>query len=172
MNFRPGGCLGVGFDQGLGNDHEQRGGYALSGHVRHHHGQVVIVNGEEVVEVTAHLFGGVHGGVEIVFPSLGGSGEDTRQHILLDFRRHVQFRADALLFRGDGQQVLHEALHVAGHGGQRVGQGLQFVAGVNAGVREHQRFRILLPPAALHETLGGAFQLRHGRNDPAVQPAV
>ena len=69
------------FDEGLGDHHEEGGGDALAGDVGDDHGQVVVVHQEEVVEVAAHLLGGVHGGVDIELLPVGEGGEDPGQHV-------------------------------------------------------------------------------------------
>ena len=50
--------------QGARYGHEERGGHALAGHVRHHEAEGGIVDEEIIVEVAAHLARRRHMGIE------------------------------------------------------------------------------------------------------------
>ena len=97
--------LGVVLDQGLSDDHEQGRRNALSGDVRHHHCQMTLIHHKEIVKVAAHLSGGIHGSIDVELQPVRKGREDTGQHGGLDVTRHVQLRADALLFRRHRRQV-------------------------------------------------------------------
>ena len=119
------------FDDRLGDDHEQRRRNALAGNVRHHDGKMRVVHHEEVVEVTADLLGGVHRGIDVELVALRKGGEYAGEHIVLDLRGHVQLRADALLFRRHGGQVVDVGLQARRHLIKGVGERFDLVAGLD-----------------------------------------
>ena len=102
-------------EQGLGDDHEERGGHALAGDVGDHEREMVLVHEEEVVEVAADLLGGGHGGVDVELAALREGGEDAGQHARLYLRRHVQLRAYPLLLRRDAREVVYIGPERGGH---------------------------------------------------------
>ena len=102
-------------DQGFGNNHEQGRGNPFTGHVRHHHGQVIFIHQEEVVEVPAHLFRRVHDRKDIELAAVRESRENSGQHIRLDPVGHVQLGADMFLLRGHPGQVVHVIQQVQLH---------------------------------------------------------
>ena len=55
---------------------------------------------EEVVEVAAHLLGGLHRGIEVDVLTVGEGGEDAGHHALLDVVGDTQLTLDALLGLG------------------------------------------------------------------------
>ena len=119
------------FDEGLGNHHKQRRGHPLAGYVGDNHRQVVVVHQEEVVEVSAHLLGRVHGGVHVELLPLREGRENPGQHVRLDLGGHVQLGADALLLRRDGGQVLDVLVDLQLHGLDGLGEGLDLIAGAD-----------------------------------------
>ena len=86
--------------QGLADNHEQRGGYALARYIRHDDGEVAFIHHEEIIEVTANLLGGGHAGVDINFLH---HREYAGQHAGLDVGGDIEFGFDLLL----GHAVLH-----------------------------------------------------------------
>ena len=86
---------------------------------------------EEVVEVSAHLLGRVHGGVHVELLPLREGRENPGQHVRLDLGGHVQLGADALLLRRDGGQVLDVLVDLQLHGLDGLGEGLDLVAGAD-----------------------------------------
>ena len=52
-------------DRSLGTHHEQCCRDTLSGYIRDHQGQLVLIDEEEVIEVSAHLFCRIHGCIDL-----------------------------------------------------------------------------------------------------------
>ena len=116
-------------DQGLGNDHEQGRRNALAGDIRHDAGEMVVVDQEEIIEISSHLLGGVHDRVEIEFLPVRECREMHRQHVRLDVRRDGQLRVEALLLRRDLHDLLDVAAHFLRHVREGPGKHLDLVAG-------------------------------------------
>ena len=76
-------------DQRFGNDHEQRGGHAFAGNVRHDQADMVVVDQEEIIEIAAHFLGGVHGGVQVKFLAFRERRENSRKHIGLNLCSNI-----------------------------------------------------------------------------------
>ena len=106
---------GVIVDQGLGNHHKQGRRNTLSGHVRDHHGQMVLIHQEKVVEIPSNLLGRVHGRVDIELRLVREGREDPGQHIRLNLGGHVQLRADSFLLGRHPGQIVHIGVQVLLH---------------------------------------------------------
>ena len=96
---RGGACLGVVLDQRLCDDHKQGSRHTFARHVRDHHCQMSLVHQKEIVKVSPHLLGRLHGCIDVKFRPVWEGRENARQHAGLDMGGHVQFRPDAFLFR-------------------------------------------------------------------------
>ena len=129
----PGGLAHLGriLQQSLGDNHKQRRRHALAGHVGDDHGQMVLVHQEEIVEVAPHLLGRGHGRIDVELMPVRERREDAGQHMGLDFCRHIQLRADALLFRRDVGQIPDILPQLHRHVLEGLGELLQLVAGVD-----------------------------------------
>ena len=88
----------MGPDQRPRDHHEQCGGHALAGDVRHDQAKVIVIDQEEIVEIAADLLGGRHAGVDVKFVPIRESREGMGQHGSLDVRRQLQFVLDPLPF--------------------------------------------------------------------------
>ena len=77
--------------------HEQSRGNALAGYVRDYKSQVLLIDKEEIVEVTADFLCGLHGGEDVEFFSVRKSREDTRQRLRLDLGGHGKLGVEPLL---------------------------------------------------------------------------
>ena len=77
-------------DQRLGNDHEHGRRNALAGNIGDHHGQMVLVDHEEIIEVTADFLGRGHRGIDIEIIPIRKGREDVWQHVGLDRRCQVE----------------------------------------------------------------------------------
>ena len=75
-------CRGT--DQGFGHHHEQRCRNALARHIADDKTETVFVQGEEVIEVTAYLFGSQQGGIQLDPALRTRQSEVMRQHALLN----------------------------------------------------------------------------------------
>ena len=113
---------GAALQDDLGYHHEQGRRDALAGHVGHDQSEMVLIDKEEVVEVAAHLLGGVHGGVELEFGPVGEGREGVGHEGRLDAGGQSELRADALPLRRDPGDVpdvgLDLLLHMVDGGGQ------------------------------------------------------
>ncbi len=79
-------------DQDLCDHHQQRGRNALSGNVCDHQRHILIIHHEEIVEISAHGLGRIHGGVECNLPGAYRRREDGGQHVCLNVVGQVQLR--------------------------------------------------------------------------------
>ena len=82
----------------LSDDHKQRRGNSLSRHVCHNYREVPLVHHKEIVEVSTHFLGRIHGRINIYFLSLGKRWENARQHIRLNTRCDGKLGVYAFLF--------------------------------------------------------------------------
>ena len=89
---------GAALQNDLGNHHEQGCRNAFPADIRHDHAQMIIVDQEEVVEITPDLLGRIHRRIQVKLPPVREGRENMRQHAALDQVGHLQFRADAFLF--------------------------------------------------------------------------
>ena len=126
---------------------------------------MVVIHQEKVVEVAADLLRRCHGGVNVELVALGEGGEDAGQHGRLNVARHVQLRADALLFRGDAAEILNIFIQLRHHVLERMGKLLQLVAGVDLHPKVGQGRHL-----ALHQPDGGVVQnpQRADQNAPHI----
>ena len=83
----------------LCDDHKQGSRHTFARHVRDHHCQMSLVHQKEIVKVSPHLLGRLHGCIDVKFRPVWEGRENARQHAGLDMGGHVQFRPDAFLFR-------------------------------------------------------------------------
>ena len=117
---------------GLGNHHKQRCRNALSGDVGNDETEMIFVDQEEIIEVSADLSGRLHNRIDIKLMPVRVRRECMRQHGRLNFGCQCQFRADAFFFGGDLQQVgavfFQGVLHIC-HGVREL---FQFVTGADA----------------------------------------
>ena len=79
------------FDQSLRNHHKERRRNPLAGDIRHHKSDPVIINLEEIVEISAHLFGRFHTGIKVYFFDIRKGREGTWQSALLNIGGQLQF---------------------------------------------------------------------------------
>ena len=86
-------------ERGTGDGHHQRSRNPFAGHIADGEIELVTFDGE-VVQVAAHLFGGVQHRIEL-------RREIGAQHPHLDIARHVEFRLHALIGRCGGLQLLN-----------------------------------------------------------------
>ena len=121
--------LQAGLDQHPGNHHQQRGGHALTGYVRHDKGYVVVVDHKEIVKVAAHFLGRRHAGEEAELFSIREGREESGQLAGLDPAGHVQLRSDPLFFRGDFFDLVYVQAGSGGLFGKAFRENLDFVSG-------------------------------------------
>ena len=76
---------------------------------------MVVVDQEEVIEVSADLLRRIHGCEDLKFLTVRESGEDTGNHSLLDLACHIEFRMNAFLLNCDVGKILHIILHISFH---------------------------------------------------------
>ena len=138
-------------DQNLGNDHEQRRRYALSGYIRHDHGQMGIIHQEEVVEIAAHFLGRVHGGINLELSPFREGGENIRQHICLNLGGDIQLRADSLLLRGHLQKLPDVGIHILLHLPERLVENAHLILGLYLHLGENRAFHDGTLPFRLHQ---------------------
>ena len=70
---------------------------------------MVIINKEEVVEITANLLCGCHCGIDVEFLPLRECREHIRQHIRLNFSCTLKFGTDTLLLCSNLRDMLNIA---------------------------------------------------------------
>ena len=118
-NFRRAAAhLGTVFNERLCDHHEQSGRDALAGYVRHDQAQMIVVNEEEIIKVSADFLGRGHGGVDFKICTPRERREDPREHIGLDLRCNVQLRPDAFPLGSDSQQIPNVRIHIVFHLGE------------------------------------------------------
>ena len=139
--------LGAVLDQGLGDHHEKRRGHALSRNIGHHHGKMVVVHQEEVIEVAADLLGRSHAGKNIKVIVIGESRKHAGQHIRLDPSGHIQLRTDPFLLRRDRSQMPHIVCDLFFHPVDGLGQYADFILSADA-VGQLLLRRFILPRKA------------------------
>ena len=93
--------------QNARDHHEQRRRHTLSGHIRHHQADVIVVEQEEIVEIAADLLRRIHGGVNIKFIAVREGREQMRQLAGLNGLRHAKLGTDPLLLRRHLADLLH-----------------------------------------------------------------
>ena len=98
---------GAALEDDLGNHHEQGRRYTLAADIRHDHTQVVGVDQEEIIEITADFSGRFHRRVNIKFPAPRERREYVGQHTVLDPVGHLQLCADPFLLPGDLGNILY-----------------------------------------------------------------
>ena len=107
-------------DQRLGNDHEHGSRYAFPGYVGNHHGQVSLVDHEEIVEIAAYCLGRGHRRINVEVVVFRECREDIRQHVGLNAAGEIELGCDLLAFSGlgllgeDGQTSSSGDLHADG----------------------------------------------------------
>ena len=131
---------------------------------------MVLVQHEEIIEVSADLLGRLHGRIDVKLGPVREGREDPRQHVRLDLGRNIELRADPLFFFGDLEQVCHVQLHVREHVRQGDRQHLHLVAGMDLGIRQDQLLRVIGLPAAGDDLFGDLLQALHGQDNPLFQP--
>ena len=87
--------------KGLGNDHEQCSRHSLSGYIGDHKCKMVLVNKEEVVEVSSDLPCRNHRGIDIELASLRIRREYAGKHVGLYLGGNVELGTNSLLLRSD-----------------------------------------------------------------------
>ena len=86
--------LNSGFYQHTGYHHEQSRRNTFSGHVRHNQCDVIFIHQEEVIKISAYLFGRYHRCINIKFRSVRKGREKTRQLARLNRSCHIELCAD------------------------------------------------------------------------------
>ena len=81
--------------------HEQRCRNAFPGYIRHDQAEVIIINEEEIIEVTANLSGRIHAGKNVKFLPARKRREYMGHHGELDPCCKIQLGAYTLLFGSD-----------------------------------------------------------------------
>ena len=116
-------------DEDFCRHHKQRRRNPLVRDIRDQDGQMAVIDQEEVIEVSSHLFGRCHAGIEVeVFP-VGKCGENMRQHGFLDLGCRAQFRADTLLLGGNPGEVVGIVHNTVFHGLDLTIQVADFIIG-------------------------------------------
>ena len=103
------------FDQRLGYHHKQCRRDAFAGHIRDHDPEMILIDQEEVIKVSAYLFCRLHCCVNIKFTAFRKRREDLRQHIRLNLGRHIKLCTDPLLLCRDLCDVLDIPPHLVRH---------------------------------------------------------
>ena len=88
--------LRVIFQQRLADHHKQCGRHALSGHIRHDHGQMSVVHHKKIVKIAAHFLGRIHCGIDLKLFPLRKGRKQAGQHLRLNIPCHIQLRGDSL----------------------------------------------------------------------------
>ena len=106
-------------DQDLGGHHKESSRNTFAGDIGHDEAEMVVVDQEEVIEVSADLLRRIHGCEDLKFLTVRESGEDTGNHSLLDLACHIEFCMNTLLLDRDVGKILHIILHISFHIGQK-----------------------------------------------------
>ena len=94
------------FHNDFGNRHKQGAGDAFSGNIGDDKTEVVIVDQEEIVKITAHFLCGIHQRIEIELFPLRERRKHIRKHGCLNTGRKGELCSDLLLFRGNTGQMI------------------------------------------------------------------
>ena len=94
-------------DQDLGDHHKERRRNTLTGDIRHNKSNMIVIHQEEIIEITADLFGRCHGCINIKLFALRESREQMRKLTGLDCICHPQFQLDPLFFCRDFLNLVH-----------------------------------------------------------------
>ena len=136
---------GADIDHDIDRHHKQRGRHALVRDVADPHGEMVVIDQYEVIEVAAHLFGRFHIGINIEFFSVRKRREFGRQGAVLDLFGKIQLCPDSLPLRCDRGQIVDIVDHIRLHlidGAREIIDLLEF-----ADVSEFLALRVLLREA-------------------------
>ena len=145
----------------LGSHHEQRRRHTLAGNIGDHQAQMIIINQEVIIEVTADFLGRIHGSIDIEVRPVRESREVMRQHALLNILRQGQLGSDSLLFGRYRLDRFHILDRLMGLFGKTLGQLLDLIAGAE-GVF-HLELKILA--GQMRDSLGhGVERLDHPFN--------
>ena len=91
---------------------------------------MVIVDQEEVIEISADFLGRDHVSIYIELLLIRERREDTGQHICLDLGGDAQFGADAFTLRCDPPDILDICLHPFRQRPEGIRQDLCFISGI------------------------------------------
>ena len=89
-------------DQSLGDHHEHGCRYALAGNIGDHDREMIVVDHEEIVEVTADFLGRGHCRIDIKVLAFREGREDVWQHVCLYRRSQSKLGGNAFAFLGLG----------------------------------------------------------------------
>jgi len=104
-------CIVV--DQLLGDRHKQCGGDALSGDISYGQCQMILVDKEEILEISADLLGRGHSRVYIeIVPSREG-GEGARKLAGLYLFGHIEFRSYSFALSGELFDLLNKICNMS-----------------------------------------------------------
>ena len=124
-------------DQDHGRHHKQGCRNTLAADIRNDHGQMIIINQEEIIKISAHFPGGQHRRVNIELRTVRKCGKLAWQHIVLDAGRHL----DILLLQCHLPSLLHiqDAVHQQNfaHDDSRPDRQTIHVHGKNHGGKRH-----------------------------------
>ena len=76
---------------------------------------MILVNEEEIIEVSADLARRRHGGKDVKLLPLREGRKDVRQHIRLNARGESKLDAEALLLRRNDNEIANVGVHVLLH---------------------------------------------------------
>ena len=103
-------------DQDISYHHKQCSGDSLARNISDYQSQMILIDQEEIVEITAHLPCRCHGSKDIqVFP-VRERREYIGNGIFLDSAGQGKFCSDPFLLGSNGSKVIHIGYHVLFHG--------------------------------------------------------
>ena len=82
----------------LGSHHEQSRRDTLSGYIGHDDAQMVVIDQEDIIEVSSHFSGGIHRGIDVKLFSIRKRREDMGNHTDLDLFCRIKLVFDPFLF--------------------------------------------------------------------------
>ena len=163
---------GLVLDQRLGDHHEQGRGHSFAGYIRNDHAQMVLIDQEEIIKITADLPGRMHERVKVKFTPVRKRGENPGQHIRLDLGGNIELSADLFLFGRNTEQIGHIAARIVEHGIESVRQHLHFISRMDIRPFIVDPGRILSLPAAFHKAGGNFLQLFQRSDHAFAEPLI
>ena len=116
---------------------------------------MILIDQEEIIEVSAHGLCGSHIRVKIKLCPVGISRECPGKHGFLDLRRHGHLGVDPLLLRRDRNDLVHIGLHLSGHGFEGFRKDLDLVPGFVDILHLEIHFRIRELPDFIRHKVNG-----------------
>jgi len=113
---------------GFGIHHKKSSRYAFSRHIGNHQNDVVLIQKEEIVKISAYFLGRIHRSVKIKFSASGKSRKCGRQHFSLNTICHTELRGYFFFFSSNVLNLFDIIINGNNHVGNIRGQSSQFVS--------------------------------------------